>query len=104
LIALRRAPGHYLGADPMQTLNVLLLNALRRHKTHAGALQRFADGLGVRSVVLVRFHIRVAGDNYFFRWRQLKVPFLRPRYGIIDLHFSFSARFVRVRLFAASAR
>jgi hypothetical protein len=46
----------------------------------------------------------VAGDNYFFRWRQLKVLFLRPRYGIFDLHFSFSARFVRVRLFAASAR
>ena len=28
----------------------------------------------------------VAGDNYFCCWRQLKVPFPRPRFGIFDLH------------------
>ena len=28
----------------------------------------------------------LAGDNYFCCWRQLKVPFPRPRFGIFDLH------------------
>ena len=30
----------------------------------------------------------LAGDNYFFRWRQLEVPFPGPRYGIFDLDLS----------------
>jgi len=30
----------------------------------------------------------LAGDNYFFRWRQLKVPLPGPRYRVFDLHLS----------------
>ena len=36
--------------------------------------------------VAVTFQDMMAGDNYFCCWRQLKVPFPRPRFGIFDLH------------------
>ena len=56
LVDLACAPCHDLAAHPMDRLDILLLDFLDRDITHRGALCRFADGLGVRCVVLVGLH------------------------------------------------
>ena len=49
---------HHPLARPMQRLDVLLLDALPRYKSHVGLAGRRADGLGIVAVVLLTPHER----------------------------------------------
>ena len=44
---------HDLATNPMETLYVLLIDPLDRHKTHRWALHCFTDGLSIGLVILV---------------------------------------------------
>jgi hypothetical protein len=52
--------------DPMQGLEVLLLNLFNRHKAHSGPGYGFTDGFAITAIVLRRLHLcfdKLGGDQ-----------------------------------------
>jgi hypothetical protein len=54
LIHQRRTGPYQTLAHPMERLEVLLVDVLRRHKTHRGPRHRFTNAFGITPVVFVR--------------------------------------------------
>ena len=59
LVDLRRALTQREAARPVRALDVLLTRRLNRHKAHARALHRLTDRLGIETIVIVRFDLRL---------------------------------------------
>lgn len=52
------APSHLLTANPMETLNSLLLDILGWNKTHGWALHRLANRFGIDGIVFIGLDVR----------------------------------------------
>jgi hypothetical protein len=83
----RRASPSQALAHPMERLDIVLLDVLRRHKTHRGPRHRFAHAFGIAHVVFVRLNRgfdKLGGHEFDFMMMctESSSPVMRPATGL----------------------